>query len=147
MSEHIYEIISEYAGGLNGKGRIQGSGLEVSFSAPSDLGGLGLGTNPEELLAAASSACFLITFAATCQFQKINYARVTNRTEVQADNDKGKLRILAINHFPVVYVSESNPEDLKKVEGALGRAESMCMVSQALQPNVRLNVKAKVEVS
>lgn len=142
MSTHLFHLNADYQGGLSGQGRIHGQGLEVTFSAPTVLGGKGEGTNPEELLAAAASACFLITFGAVTQFQGIEITGVSNRTEIGATKDGG-FHITHVTHFPIVRIPKNG--NAEKVRMALERAEAGCLIGLAIKGNVKASVEARIE--
>jgi lipoyl-dependent peroxiredoxin len=55
----IYTAAAHVTGGRqNGHGRTDDGELEVDLRMPSELGGDGGGTNPEELFAVGYAACF-----------------------------------------------------------------------------------------
>jgi Ohr subfamily peroxiredoxin len=59
MSKPLYTAEAHVVGGrVNGHGRSSDGELEVDLRVPSELGGQGDGTNPEELFAVGFAACF-----------------------------------------------------------------------------------------
>ena len=54
----IYTAVATSTGGRQGRATSSDGVLDVSLTAPKELGGPGTGTNPEQLFAAGSSACF-----------------------------------------------------------------------------------------
>jgi osmotically inducible protein OsmC len=58
MTEALYTARSRVTGGRDGHGRAAGGGLEVDLRVPTELGGAGGGTNPEELFSIGYAACF-----------------------------------------------------------------------------------------
>jgi Ohr subfamily peroxiredoxin len=59
MSKPLYTAEAHVVGGrVNGHGRSSDGELEVDLRLPSELGGQGDGTNPEELFAVGFAACF-----------------------------------------------------------------------------------------
>jgi len=59
MSKPIYTAEAHVEGGRsNGHGRSADGALEVDLRLPSEMGGPGGGTNPEELFAVGYAACF-----------------------------------------------------------------------------------------
>ena len=59
MTKALYTAHAHVTGGrANGHGRTADGALEVDLRLPSELGGEGGGTNPEELFAVGYAACF-----------------------------------------------------------------------------------------
>jgi len=59
MSKPLYTAEAHVVGGrINGHGRSSDGELEVDLRLPSELGGQGGGTNPEELFAVGFASCF-----------------------------------------------------------------------------------------
>ena len=68
--QHTFTLTGDWTGGLRGQGTLAVGGLASAISVPTVLGGPGAGTNPEELLTAAASSCYLITLAAIVEGRK-----------------------------------------------------------------------------
>lgn len=59
MTKALYTARAHVTGGrANGHGRTSDGALEVDLRLPTELGGQGGGTNPEELFAVGYAACF-----------------------------------------------------------------------------------------
>jgi lipoyl-dependent peroxiredoxin len=59
MSNALYTAEAHVTGGrANGHGRTSDGALEVDLRLPTEMGGQGGGTNPEELFAVGFAACF-----------------------------------------------------------------------------------------
>src|ERR1700754_3752903 len=59
MAKVLYTAEAHVAGGrANGHGRSSDGALEVDLRAPTEMGGEGGGTNPEQLFAVGYAACF-----------------------------------------------------------------------------------------
>ena len=145
MSSCSYQVNSEYVGGLDGVGRVQAQGFELAFSAPKELHGAGQGTNPEELLTAAASACYLITLATILKFQGIEVRRISNKTEMDLKSTL-PMRITQIRHRPVIVVASGcSAETRAKIEALIQRSEQACLVGQSLKPSVFITVAASIE--
>ncbi len=54
----IYTASATSTGGRGGRATSSDGNLDVSLTAPKEMGGPGTGTNPEQLFAAGYSACF-----------------------------------------------------------------------------------------
>jgi peroxiredoxin-like protein len=144
MKKHRFEIHGKYQGGLTGKGFFKGSHLEGEFSAPASLSGAGVGTNPEELLAAAANSCFLISLGASLGFQNVTVASIELKTEIEVQTE-GELKFTSLTHYPkVALLKETTLETKKKVMACLAKAESFCLVSKAIRNNVTVTVHPEV---
>jgi len=54
----VYTASATSTGGRSGRAVASDGNLDVSLTAPKEMGGPGTGTNPEQLFAAGFSACF-----------------------------------------------------------------------------------------
>jgi Ohr subfamily peroxiredoxin len=58
MAKILYTARARVTGGRDGHGRSADGELEVDLRLPTEMGGAGGGTNPEELFAVGYAACF-----------------------------------------------------------------------------------------
>ena len=58
MAKILYTAHAHVTGGRDGRGRTNDGELEVELRIPTEMGGAGGGTNPEELFAVGYAACF-----------------------------------------------------------------------------------------
>jgi len=142
-SIHTYLLKGEWSGGRNSVGHIESSGITSKLSAPANLDGPGVGTNPEELLLSSAAGCYMITLASLLTNRSIPYIRIELESEAFVENDKG-LRFDRIEHRPTVVVE--GQVDVEKVKSLTLHAEHACMVSSALRGNVEVTVKPTVLV-
>ena len=82
--EKLYEAEVTTTAGRNGHAKSSDGLLDVDICFPKELGGAGGATNPEQLFAAAWSACFgtSLTVAASAQKVKIGEVSVTAKIAV-----------------------------------------------------------------
>ncbi len=66
MHQHDFKVQTSWQGGRNNVGNVQGDILSENISIPASLGGVRIGTNPDEMLVSASS-CYIISLAATLE--------------------------------------------------------------------------------
>lgn len=59
MTKILYTTRATATGGRDGRARTDDGSLDVGLATPKELGGNGLGNNPEQLFAAGYAACFL----------------------------------------------------------------------------------------
>ena len=145
MNHSTFAIEAEWKGGLGGQGFFSAAGLESSYSVPQSLKGAGIGTNPEELLGAAAASCYLITLSVILQYQGLKAERLRIRTEMEL-KASGTPQIVALKHFPVIEVSrDTTDETIAQITDAMERADQVCLIAQALRPNVKINVEGRIE--
>ncbi|MER5280296.1 organic hydroperoxide resistance protein [Streptomyces sp. NPDC087901] len=71
-SEALYTGVATAEGGREGRISTDDGKLDVVVSQPKELGGSGAGTNPEQLFAAAYSACFHASIGIIAQMKGID---------------------------------------------------------------------------
>lgn len=144
MKNHLFTTTASWQGGLEGKGALSAQGFESSFSAPKSLGGSGKGANPEELLLAAASACFLITLAAVLTRRKIAFTHLGIKSELELVADGG-LQVKRVRHFATVKVApQSNPTLRGDALEAVAAAEANCLVARAMSGQVAFEATAEI---
>ena len=67
MVKHDFVVHTSWRGGREEIGKVNGDVISEQISS---LGGNGTGTNPDEMLVAAASSCYIISLAAT--LEKLN---------------------------------------------------------------------------
>ena len=140
---HTFECKATWKGGLDGSGTLSCSGLETQFSAPTELNGSGQGTNPEELLLAASSTCFLITLSALLNRANTTARGLSLHSKIAADGSPS-FSIKAIHHeLKISLDPRSTKEAFDKVKELTHQVEQFCMVTRALKPNVLFEVTSE----
>jgi peroxiredoxin-like protein len=128
-----------------GSGLLRTDGLDVQASIPKEMGGPGIGTNPDELLLAAAANCYLITLASIMENRKLDVRSLELGSEGTVIRDGGRLAYKRIVHKPVITLAEgAGPEQRELAEQCAHRAEKACMISQALRGNVDLAVEPEI---
>ena len=133
-----------WEGGLkSGKGRFSaGSGaFSGSYSFPTRFEGAA-GTNPEELIAAAHSACLSMALAGGLEAAGKPPTRITTRAACTVDNVGGGFRITRMRLEIRGVVPGMDQATFHK---AAQDAKEGCPVSQALAGNVAVELDAKLE--
>lgn len=135
---------AKWEGGLKtGKGTFKGEsgaiGGQYSFSSRFEEG---VGSNPEELLAAAEAACFSMAFAGNLEKNGTPATSVETSAACTVGPDPaGGFRISTIALDVVAAVQ--GIEDAKFQELAQATAQG-CPVSKTFQGNVEITVSAKL---
>jgi Ohr subfamily peroxiredoxin len=92
MTNALYTAQAHVVGGrIDGHGRSSDGELEVDLRVPTELGGKGGGTNPEELFAVGYAACFegALTTVARRRKEEASDAAIDSRVMLVASEDRG----------------------------------------------------------
>ncbi len=128
--EKIYEAEVTCLAGRNGHAKSSDGVLDIDIRFPKEMGGAGGATNPEQLFAAAWSACFgtSVTIAAGIEKIKIGEVTVTAKIGVLHDNgnfDLGALLLIKINDV-----------DYDTAQKLIEVSKSICSYSKATKGNI-----------
>lgn len=140
MAEHFYELTGEWQNGINGLGSVSTKNLDQKISVPAEFGGQGIGTNPEELILAASASCFLITLAAILQFQNIKFFKIEVKSKASFGVSNAGPSLKMITHSPTIIIKNADniPENHNKIRDCFVMAEQSCMLTKAFKGNVEI---------
>jgi peroxiredoxin-like protein len=140
-----FTLQGSWSGGRLGVGTVATGGLTAQVSIPAEMGGPGVGTNPDELLLAAAANCYLITLASVLDNRRLPVRRLTLASEGEVEREGGRLTYRRIVHRPLIELDGELSEEARET-ALLGaeRAEKACMISQAVRGNVEVAVEAKV---
>lgn len=144
MESFHFSVKGKWKGDRNGEGNITTNGMSIEVSAPKELDGPGVGSNPEELLTSAANNCYMITLAAMISNRKIELDHFEVVSEAQVDRNEGKLEFKQIIHKPVMYLKSGSEAAPEKLEELAVRAEKACFISKTLRGNVEVSVEPRV---
>jgi peroxiredoxin-like protein len=147
VSEHRFQLEAAWQGGRLGTGELKANGLQTAISVPAELGGPGMGTNPEELQIGAAMNCYIITLAAILENRNISVKALTLQSEGVVTVENGNHVFRKIIHRPTVVLAEGDEKTVETVTKAAHRAEQACMISKALRGNVEITVEPTVQVA
>ncbi|TAN31692.1 DUF2249 domain-containing protein [bacterium] len=123
----------------SGSGLIEVGGQAVEFSVPASMGGLGAGTNPEELLLSAVGACYTATLSALLAAARLPIASLAVRVEgIVADYPGPKAGFSAIIASPTFTGIEGGRKP--EYESAAAKARERCFIGKHLGPQVSYRV-------
>ena len=77
MAKILYTAHAHVTGGRDGRGRTNDGELEVELRIPTEMGGAGGGTNPEELFAVGYAACFESALGTVARRRHLDAGEVT----------------------------------------------------------------------
>jgi peroxiredoxin-like protein len=147
LAKHPFQLEAVWNGGRNSDGHIEAGNLKSSISIPKEMGGPGIGTNPDEMLLGAAATCYVITLAAMLERADIGVESLTLHSDAVVDVTNNIFTYESITHKPVITLkSESTPLQVEKARRLAHKAEESCMISKALAGNVKLATEETVRV-
>lgn len=130
----LYEAVVTSTGGRNGKIKSSDGILDFNVAFPTEMGGTGGATNPEQLFGAAYASCFeqaLIHVADTHKI-KLDATSVTANVSISTDELGGfNLGV----RLDVKLVGCDQPDKLAKL------AHAACPYSKAVKGNIPVDIK------
>ncbi|HCX2812540.1 TPA: OsmC family protein [Staphylococcus aureus] len=141
MHQHDFKVQTSWQGGRNNVGNVQGDILSENISIPASLGGVGLGTNPDELLVSAASSCYIISLAATLERAKFTDISIEQQSIGTACLNNGKFSMSKIVHYPQIQIPSDQIAQLeKRLPKLITIADNNCMISNAVRNNVDIKI-------
>ncbi|MDP1510856.1 OsmC family protein [Paenibacillus sp. CMAA1739] len=144
--EHTFLLKADWNGGRNSDGRIEAGQLRTAISIPAEMGGPGVGTNPDEMLLGAAATCYLITLAAMMERASLPVVSLALESEGIVDVTNNIFTYRRIVHRPQVLLSvDATDGQIEQALRLAEQAESSCMISRAVAGNVALSTEPAVE--
>ncbi|MCF6411724.1 OsmC family protein [Pseudalkalibacillus salsuginis] len=140
MAEHRFHLKAIWPGLRNDVGEIETKNLQARISIPPEMGGPGIGTNPDEMLLGAAATCYIITLAAMLERSKVEKISLTIESEGIVDVSNQVITYKKIIHRPSIALKDPTEDNLRLVEKLVTKAEKSCMISRAIKGNVEVNV-------
>jgi lipoyl-dependent peroxiredoxin len=135
----LYTAEAHVTGGrAQGHGRTSDGALEADLRAPTEMGGEGGGTNPEELFAVGYAACFESALGAVARRRKVDAGDVAidSKVSLYPKEDRGfELGVELDVTLPSIEDDETAIELVKA-------AELVCPYSNATRGNIKLRLTA-----
>jgi len=139
MSKPLYSARAHVTGGRDhGHGRTSDGALEVDLRLPSELGGEGGGTNPEELFAVGYAACFESALGTVARRMKQETGEVAIDSNVMLLSTEDRGFKLAVG-LDVSLPSVSDPTEAVELVRA---AHAVCPYSHATRGNIDVTLTA-----
>ncbi|MFJ6217203.1 organic hydroperoxide resistance protein [Streptomyces sp. NPDC092296] len=138
MAASYTAVVKVTGEGRNG-GRVQSDDglLKTTLAIPKELGGAGDATNPEQLLAAGWSACFLGAVRLAAGRRKVRLTSTAVTTEITLQHgDDGEFGLAAVLNLELGGVDRQTAVEL----GAA--AHQTCPYSKATRGNIPVTVNA-----
>jgi osmotically inducible protein OsmC len=142
MAKVLYTAEARVTGGrLAGHGRTTDGALEVDLRIPSEMGGDGGGTNPEQLFAVGYASCFESALSVVARREKrdADDAEIESKVNLIPTEDRGFGLAVELD---VRLPSVSDPEEAKRIVAA---AHKVCPYSNATRGNIDVTLTANGE--
>jgi lipoyl-dependent peroxiredoxin len=142
MAKVIYTAEAHVTGGrLAGHGRTSDGALEVDIRIPSELGGEGGGTNPEQLFAVGFASCFESAMSVVARREKreADDAEIESKVNLIPTEDRGFGLAVELD---VTLPSVQDAEEAKRIVAA---AHKVCPYSNATRGNIEVRLTANGE--
>lgn len=142
MTKHHFHLTVQWPGGRNGVGTVDCGHLQTRVSIDRCMDGPGVGTNPDEMLLSAAGSCYFMTLAALIQRAGLTVESMALESEMTVGtNRQGGFVCETIVHRPQVTLSaDASTDDMDKLTRLVVAADRHCMVSNALQGNVEVQL-------
>ncbi len=139
MTKVLYTAEAKVTGGrAEGHGRTDDGALEVNLRMPSELGGEGGGTNPEQLFAIGYAACFEGAIGVVGRRERAEVGDVSIDSRVSLLPTEGGGFKLAV----ALDVSLPQVEDPEQAVRIVAAAHLVCPYSNATRGNIEVDLTA-----
>ena len=140
----LYTAEAHVTGGrAQGHGRTSDGALEVDLRAPTEMGGEGGGTNPEELFAVGYAACFESALGAVARRRKVDAGDVAIDSKVSLYPNEDRGFELGVELDVTLPAIEDDGTAVELVKAA----ELVCPYSNATRGNIELRMTANGAVA
>lgn len=146
-SMHEYPVTVAWNGGRNGAGTATAdrSGVAVELGVPPEFQGSGKGTNPEELLTAAIASCYSITFGIIAENQKLPVTALSVTAVGEVEQAGMQFNYKKITIRPRITVgSDISDDHLARVKDMAHKADSYCIITNAVRGKVEIAVEEEI---
>ena len=138
MGKVLYTAEAHVTGGrVEGHGATSDGALEVDLRTPTEMGGEGGGTNPEQLFAVGYAACFESALGAVARRRKVEVGDVAIDSKVALVTAEDRSFAIAVE-LHVTLPSVEGEEAAELVRAAHG----VCPYSNATRGNVEMTLTA-----
>ena len=146
---HEYPVTVTWEGGRTGRGEVvaERSTVACGLAVPPEFGGNDQpGTNPEELLASAIASCYAITFGIISQNRKlpIKQFNVEAVGVVEESGDSFVYKQITIKPS-IILEHDADDAAMKAASDFAHKADSYCIITNAVRGKVEIILDAKVE--
>jgi osmotically inducible protein OsmC len=139
MAKALYNAKAHVTGGrAEGHGRSSDGALEVDLRVPTEMGGPGGATNPEQLFAVGYAACFEGALGVVARRAKVEPGEVAIDSSVSLSPDGSGGFLLGVG----LDVTLPGIEDPAAAADLVRAAHKVCPYSNATRGNIEVNLSA-----
>jgi len=139
MAKTLYTAEAQVTGGRDeGHGKTSDGALEVDIRAPSEMGGDGGGTNPEQLFAVGYAACFESALKVLSRRQRVDAGDATIDSKVHLHPTQEGGFELSVD----LDVSLPSIDDAEGAVELVKAAHQVCPYSNATRGNIDVRLTA-----
>ena len=124
--------------GRNGEAQTSDGQLKVNLATPTEMGGAGDGTNPEQLFAAGYAACFLSALKMIARAEKAPISDAAITADVSLHKQEVGFKLGVELHVEMSGVDQATAEKLVEA------AHQVCPYSNATRGNIDVTVDATI---
>ena len=144
---HEYPVSLEWTGGREGHGAAvaEHSGTTFNLAVGTEFQGTGEGTNPEELLTTAITACYSMTFGIIAANRKLPVTGVDVTATGVVEQNGASFVYKSITVRPSITLSaEATDEQMAAAEDMAHKADSYCIITNAVRGKVEVIIEPTV---
>lgn len=141
---HEYPVTVRWQGGRNGSGNVMAdtSGTNLTLAVPAEFGGNGGGTNPEELLCESVASCYSITYGIIADMRKLPVSSIDVKAVGEVEENGPVLTYQKITIRPTITLaSDATDEQMKVAEEMSHKADSYCIITNAIRGKLEITVE------
>jgi osmotically inducible protein OsmC len=139
MAKSLYTAQAHVTGGREqGHGVTSDNALDVQLRTPTEMGGGGGGTNPEQLFAVGYAACFEGALGVVGRREKVDLGAVSIDSEVSLITTENRGFNVAVG----LNVSLPGITDVERAVAIVAAAHEVCPYSNATRGNVEVTLTA-----
>lgn len=134
-----------WSGGRDGSGTVSGNAVQNPLGVPAEFGGNGSGTNPEELLASAVTACYSITFGIIAANRKLPLVSLeTSGTGFVEQNGASFVYTKIVVKPTITLEASAGPEMDELANDLAHKADLYCIITNAVRDKVAIEIEPTI---
>ncbi len=139
MANRLYTAHATVTGGRDqGHGETSDGALDVQLRTPTEMGGEGGGTNPEQLFAVGYAACFEGALGVVARLEKVDLGAVSIASSVSLITTENRGFNVAVD----LEVTLPGIDDADQAVAVVLAAHQVCPYSNATRGNVDVTLTA-----
>ena len=143
---HEYPVTVNWEGGREGKGAVtdEKAHLTTALATPPEFGGSGAGTNPEQLLAMSVASCYTITFGIIAANRKLPVSGIKTEATGEVEENGPSFTYKKVTIRPQITLAGADDTQLKLAEEMAHKADSYCIITNAIRDKVTIVVEPTI---